>query len=88
MILGRSVLGRHVLGTLGTEDKAVVPWMEVGLEMDRLEDATEVSVIPDMTLELSMEMIFPELIQGGYLFVTVLDGGDEYNLSFEGIETE
>jgi len=44
--------------------------------------------VPDINFELSYNKIFAEVILGGYMFVTIIDGESSYNLSFEGIESE
>jgi len=51
---------------------------------------TQVHIVQprDMQFGMSFNKIFPETILGGYMFVTVNDEGTEYNLSFEGIESE
>ncbi len=53
-------------------------------------NSTQVHILQPQNMEfgLSFNKIFPATILGGYMFVTVNDNGTEYNLSFEGIESE
>lgn len=85
--IGKNRIGIYPLGIIMPENMAIVRNMEIDIELDDLA-GTQTNTIPDMHLELSMPRLFPEIEQGGHIFITVDDDGDVYNLSFEGIESE
>jgi len=64
--------------------------MDFGLYFDSNIQSIQVQVsFPnDIQFEISFNKIFPQVTMGGYMYVTVTDGEDIYNLSFEGIESE
>lgn len=87
MLLGKKKIGLNELGTLDTQNKHIIRWMTLPISMSQMTCSYR-SLAPDMIMPVSMPKLFPEIKQGGYIFVTVDDDGTTYNLSFEGIETE
>ncbi len=87
MLFGKHKLGLNKLGILDTQNKLIIRWMTLPVSMDQMTCSYK-SLAPDMIMPVSMSKLFPEIKQGGYIFVTVDDDGTTYNLSFEGIETE
>ena len=85
--IGKSAIGLYPLGMIRPENRTVIWFMEIGTEIDSIA-ATQIKTIKDMTMELTMNKIFPEIEQGGHIFIEVDDNADHYYLSFEGIETE
>ena len=85
--VGKSVVGLYPLGILQPENKTIIWFMEVAIELDEI-TATQTETIKEMTMELTMNKIFPEIEQGGHIFIEVDDNADHYYLSFEVIETE
>jgi len=88
MLFGQQTLGQNVFGVLATKNKAVVHWPELSFSLPNIANLSYRNLVNEFAFTLSIPKIFPSIDQGGYIFVTVDDDGDIYNLSFEGIETE
>lgn len=88
---GKQLIGLNTLGTLDTQNKSIIHWMTSLSSMKKIKREEQQfwyrSLAPDMIQAISIPKLFPEIKQGGYIFITVDDNGTIYNLSFEGIET-
>jgi len=87
MLFGNKKFGLNEMGALDIQNKLIIRWMTLPSSMEQIQGSYR-SLAPNMTVAVSMPKVFPEVKQGGYIFVIVNDGGTIYNLSFEGIESE
>lgn len=88
---GKQLVGLNTLGTLDTQNKCIIHWMTASSSVDKIKRGSLFyyrSLASDVVKSVSMPKLFPEIKQGGYIFVTVVDNETTYNLSFEGIETD